>query len=78
MLLSYLGAKKLIVMGFAGDICVLLTANDAYMRDYELIVPADGIASETAVAHTSACHYMKRFLHSDVRESRDLRPANLG
>ena len=77
VLLSYLGAKKLIVTGFAGDICVLFTANDAYMRDYELIVPADCIASETAAANTSACHHMKRFLHADVRPSRTLRLADL-
>ena len=54
VLLSYLGARKLIVTGFAADICVLFTANDAYMRDYELIVPADCIAAETAAAQRGA------------------------
>jgi nicotinamidase-related amidase len=73
VLLSYLGAKKLIVTGFAGDICVLFTANDAYMRDYELIVPADCVASETAVANKRACLQMQRFLHADIRPSRKLR-----
>jgi nicotinamidase-related amidase len=77
VLLSYLGAKKLIVTGFAGDICILFTANDAYMRDYELMVPADCIASETAAANKSALHHMKRFLHADIRESRLVRLANL-
>ena len=41
VLLKNLGAKKLIITGFAADICVLFTANDAYMRDFEVIVPAD-------------------------------------
>jgi nicotinamidase-related amidase len=72
VLLSYLGAEKLIITGFAGDICVLFTANDAYMRDYELIVPADCIASETAAATRNACQQMKRFLHAEVRASRQL------
>jgi nicotinamidase-related amidase len=72
VLLGYLGAKKLVVTGFAGDICVLFTANDAYMRDYELIVPSDCIASETAVANRNACQQMKRFLHADVRQSSKL------
>jgi nicotinamidase-related amidase len=72
VLLGYLGAKKLVVTGFAGDICVLFTANDAYMRDYELIVPSDCIASETTVANRNACQQMKRFLHADVRQSRKL------
>lgn len=76
VLLSYLGAEKLIVTGFAGDICVLFTANDAYMRDYELIVPSDCVASETAAANASACREMKRFLRADIRPSRMLRPAD--
>jgi nicotinamidase-related amidase len=75
VLLEYLGAKKLIVTGFAGDICVLFTANDAYMRDYELIVPSDCVASETAAANKTACRQMKRFLKADVRPSRSLKDA---
>ena len=75
VLLEYLGAKKLIITGFAGDICVLFTANDAYMRDYELIVPSDCVASETAAANRNACRQMKRFLRADVRPSRMLNAA---
>src|SRR4051812_9225116 len=33
ILLEYLGAKTLILTGIAGNICVLFTANDAYLRD---------------------------------------------
>jgi nicotinamidase-related amidase len=69
----YLGARRLILTGFAADICVLYTANDAYMRDYELIVPSDCIASETLAAKRTACAQMKRFLRADVRSSRHLR-----
>jgi len=75
VLLDYLGAKKLIITGFAGDICVLFTANDAYMRDYELIVPSDCVASETSAANRNACQQMKRFLRADVRPSRRLTAA---
>jgi nicotinamidase-related amidase len=77
VLLSYLGARKLIIAGFAGDICVLFTANDAYMRDYELMVPEDCIASETAAANTNAGRQMKRFLRADTRRSEMIRPAQL-
>jgi nicotinamidase-related amidase len=77
VLLSYLGARKLIIAGFAADICVLFTANDAYMRDYELVVPSDCVASETAAANRNACRQMKRFLRADIRSSRMLRPVNL-
>lgn len=70
VLLSFLGARKLIITGFAADICVLFTANDAYMRDYEIVVPADCVASETAAARRAACLQMKRFLRADIRPSR--------
>lgn len=46
VLLERLKACTLILTGFAGDICVLFTANDAYMRDFRLLVPRDCIASE--------------------------------
>ena len=47
-LLEYLGVKTVILTGIAGNICVLFTANDAYMRDFALIVPGDCVASNTA------------------------------
>lgn len=46
VLIGDLGIENLILTGFATDICVLYTANDAYMRDYSLIVPSDCVASE--------------------------------
>jgi nicotinamidase-related amidase len=45
LLLKNLRAKKLILTGIAGNICVLFTANDAYMRGFEVYVPEDCIAS---------------------------------
>lgn len=47
ILLESLGTEELILTGIAGNICVLFTANDAHMRDYQLIVPGDCIASNT-------------------------------
>ena len=70
ILLTYLGARKLIITGFAADICVLFTANDAYMRDYEVIVPADCVASETSAGRRIALQQMKRFLRADIRPSK--------
>ena len=43
--LTYLKASTLILAGITGDVCVLFTANDAFMRDFHLIVPADGCIS---------------------------------
>lgn len=73
VLLAFLGAKKLIITGFAGDICVLFTANDAYMRDYDLIIPPDCIASETRRANRRAWEHMERFLRARVVRSGNLR-----
>src|SRR5437764_743555 len=46
-LLRHLGVKTLILTGFAADVCILFTAHDAHLRDYNIIVPADCIASNT-------------------------------
>lgn len=66
ILLHALRVRTLILAGFAGDICVLYTANDAYMRDYQLIIAADCTASNTAKANTTALHQMKANLHAQV------------
>jgi len=77
VLLSYIGARRLIITGFATDICVLFTANDAYLRDFEVIVPADCCAAETTAAHRRACRHMERFLRADIRPSTRWRPSAL-
>jgi nicotinamidase-related amidase len=72
LLLSYLGAKTLILTGIAGNICVLFTAHDAYMRDYHLIIPADCIASNTVKENKSALELMKKVLKADITFSTEL------
>ena len=47
-LLSDLGITRVIVTGIAGNICVLFTANDAYMRGLRIYAPVDCIVSNTA------------------------------
>jgi len=73
VLLAHLGAERLILAGFATDICILFTANDAYMRDYRLYIPSDCVAAETTKAHRSTCVHMKRFLHANISPSKNLR-----
>ena len=62
VLLSALGAKKLYLTGIAGNICVLFTANDAHMRDYEVVVPRDCIASNTKADNRYALRQMRDVL----------------
>ena len=72
-LLRYLGSKKLILTGIAGNFCVLFTANDAYMRDYDLMIPSDCTVSNTAVENRQALALMRKFLKADTRSSTKLR-----
>lgn len=72
-LLRYLGAKKLIITGIAGNYCVLFTANDAYMRDYDLVVPADCTVSNTAKENRQALILMRQYLKADTRSSSKVR-----
>ena len=72
-LLRYLGARRLVITGIAGNYCVLFTANDAYMRDYELMVPADCTASNSAAENREAVKVMKNYLKADVRGSEKIR-----
>jgi nicotinamidase-related amidase len=69
LLFQALGVHTLMLTGIAGNICVLLTANDAYMRGYRLISPADGVASQTVREHASALHVMQTVLKTDIRPS---------
>jgi nicotinamidase-related amidase len=47
-LLQFIGARTLVIAGFATNLCVLFTANDAYMRGFSVVVPPDCTASNTA------------------------------
>lgn len=69
VLLTYLGAKTLILTGVAGNICILFSANDAYMRDFNLIIPADCVASNTEEENRHALDQMQRVLKADLTDS---------
>ncbi|WP_181350645.1 cysteine hydrolase family protein [Thalassobacillus sp. CUG 92003] len=72
ILLNQIGAENLVMTGIAGDICVLFTANDAYMREYNIYVPKDCVASEHHSDNENALQIMKRSLFADLRESHQL------
>lgn len=68
-LLAYLGATTLILTGVAGNICILFSANDAYMRDYDIVVPADCIVSNTVEENDYALRQIEGVLKGDVTPS---------
>jgi nicotinamidase-related amidase len=71
-LLRYLGTKRLVVTGITGDICVLITASDAYMRDYEIIVAADCTASVEPDENQHALDYIERVLKAKIVKSSEI------
>lgn len=71
-LLRYLGTRTVILGGFAADICVLFTANDAYMRDLRLVIPADGVASNEAEDRDAALALMRRVLKAKTPPSKEI------
>ncbi|HXW00056.1 MAG TPA: isochorismatase family cysteine hydrolase [Anaerolineae bacterium] len=77
ILLDYLKARTLIIAGYAGNICVLFTANDAYMRDFRLVIPADCVASASSEENEYAFKHMRDVLKADTRPSTELDLAEL-
>lgn len=69
LLLKHLQVSTLILTGVAGNICILFSASDAYLRDFRLIVPADCIASEVVEENAHALAIMNRFLKAETRLS---------
>ena len=71
-LLDYLKTRTLILTGVAGNVCVLFTANDAFMRDFHLIVPADCTASIDPADNRHALAQMAKVLRADLTRSTNL------
>jgi nicotinamidase-related amidase len=71
-LLDHLGTETIILTGIAGNICVLFSANDAYMRDFRLFVPRDCTVSNTADENEYALRQMATVLKADITPSTEL------
>lgn len=72
VLLDYLGTQTVIATGMAGNICVLFTANDAYMRDLKIVAPRDCIASNTEAENEGALNVIAKVLKGDIRPADEL------
>ncbi len=72
VLLAHLGSQTLILTGIAGNFCVLFTAQDAYMRDFRLVVPRDCCASEEESDNRHALEHMAKVCKADIRRSTDI------
>jgi nicotinamidase-related amidase len=72
ILLDYLGVRTLVLAGLTGDICVLFTAHDAYMRDFNLVIPSDCVASNDPAENEYTLEKMHRLLDADTRPSEEI------
>jgi nicotinamidase-related amidase len=72
LLLKYLKVHKLILTGMAADMCVLFTANDAYLREFKVIVPADCCAAESEIYRQQSLNLIERVLKADISPSAEL------
>jgi nicotinamidase-related amidase len=71
-LLPRLGAQRLIITGVAADICVLFTAADAHMREYDLWVPGDCVASSDPQRTRWALEIMRNSMRAQTAPTNDL------
>jgi nicotinamidase-related amidase len=62
LLLEHLGVETLVLTGIAGNNCVLFTANDAYMRGYHIVVPADTVVSNSPRENRAGLEQMRAIL----------------
>ena len=72
VLLKYLGAETLVLTGVTTDICILFTANDAYMRDFHLFIPQDCVAAKDTKTSENTLQYMEKILDADTRSSDEI------
>jgi nicotinamidase-related amidase len=69
LLLDDLRVRTVVITGMATDVCVLFTANDAYMHDYRLVVVADCVASSKLASHRHALALMRTALKAEVAKA---------
>jgi nicotinamidase-related amidase len=73
LLLRHLRVQRLLVTGVASDQCIVMSASEARMRDYEVIVPGDCVGAQTAARNAGALRHLREAYRIDTTESSRLR-----
>jgi nicotinamidase-related amidase len=66
------GADTVIITGLHTNICDRHTAYDAFVRDFDIIVPEDGVDAFTEDDHVSGLDYMKRVYGAKIKRVSDV------
>lgn len=64
LLLQSLHAKTLILTGMTTHMCIVFTAIDAYMRDFQIIIPKDAVTAHTEELSQTTLDYCRTTLQS--------------
>ena len=60
VLLQRIGVRTLIIAGLTTNACVMVSASEAYVRDYRLLVPADCVAALNSEEQRTALELMEQ------------------
>jgi nicotinamidase-related amidase len=66
LLLEHFDSETLILTGFAANLCVMSTANDAHMLGYRLLVPIDCTAASSRERAESTLAYLRDSLAAET------------
>ncbi len=72
-ILKYLGARKIILVGLTTNACILGTAIELYVRDYEIVVPSDCVRALTRTDHQKALEQMRKSFGVHLATSDELK-----
>ena len=73
LLLRHLRVRRLLITGVASDQCIVMSAAEARMRDYDVVVPRDCIADRTpartarALRHLADAHGIETTVSTRLR-----------
>jgi nicotinamidase-related amidase len=73
MLLRNLNGKILVLTGWAADKCILATATDGHMLEYDLVVPSDCVAAASGAQKRHALELIDKTLDGRTTRGRDLK-----
>ena len=71
-LLTDMQVTSILLAGVLTHFCILLTAADGYMRNFQLYVPEDCVAGRSTDEHHAALQVMKSSFRIDITPSRNL------
>ncbi len=72
LLLDHLGSRKVILTGMTANQCILITANDAHMRDFELYIPKDCIIASSKKELDFSLFHFEKTLRANTMSSEKL------